>query len=1046
MPNDRPLISYKDAGYDPIERPIERRLGLPDGLLNRIRTRGERSNADQVSSAGARSVYQITPSTRRAILKKYGVDAYLGPRQSALAAGYILKEGLDRNRGSEVEAVAEYHAGTNRANRGPVNRAYVRRVTGQSAPASTSGQSTYDRVRGQRQEEQQSQPSIANVYSAYRSGKLSDAEQRQFEDDVQSGAIMLPSGGSLRRVRTNLPPVLPQGVVEAYNSGRMSDAERAELDRDVEQGRVRLPASGKLEAPGAKSVVENLGLGTRNVLTGAAGVLDILGGPVNAAINALPGEQGLSLTPVRDAANLAADAVGLARPETGTEQLTQAITEGATGGLLTFGAASAAAPLTAGSSAAGTVARGLSAAPITDTIAGATSGAGAYYGGEVGGTPGAIAGALLGGGVGLGAVRGSINAAERVTQRFPRSAIVDEAGALTENGREVILRSGADPDEVVSMYARQRESGGTPARSRDQARTAQARREEVRQRLADPDVRARVSEVLDNAPPRQGSPRAEPPDLEARTAAILDAMGERPPPDVPPAASAAGDAPRPVYDATPLGEEPGVSAPQRFARAQEEGVQLTRGQAEQDFGVQNDENSLRVAQTGEGEQARQWLQQQQETLKDAANRLRESYGDASLTPEDRGAQVRKALSDLRDEGSAGVNRLYREAEALGGDSLELDSAAIRQTANDILIDEAVPETVKRSVSQELARYGLIGEAAPTNEAGITRVTLDDGSSVQFRGPVKRLTVANAEDLRKAVNRLYDPTRPNLSGQHLKSVIDDAVEEATARAAAEAPETGVGQAYRRARDAYIDQRSTFKAKDVVQRLIEQKKGTGTDLVLDARVVREIFGADPNATSNLQKVKGLLLSSGKQEARAAWNAIQAQGLADIFEKAVDLQTQQISGRRLNTAINKFGIEKLKVLLPPAEFNQLMRLRRVIADATIPMTGTTNPSGTFTKLANFLGKGALRLTSPIPGLGAAGEAAAALAGKARDLAATRKTLQGITSYDGRVETGRRFDTEAREFIEQFIADGQSGRLMPTAVNVSPKASPQETSSDRR
>ncbi|WP_260598856.1 hypothetical protein [Sphingomonas endolithica] len=85
--------SFRDPLYDVLDRDVEQQLKLPAGLLSGIRTRGERSNADQVSSAGARSVYQIIPSTRAAVLKKYGVDAYASPQNAALAAGYILKRG-----------------------------------------------------------------------------------------------------------------------------------------------------------------------------------------------------------------------------------------------------------------------------------------------------------------------------------------------------------------------------------------------------------------------------------------------------------------------------------------------------------------------------------------------------------------------------------------------------------------------------------------------------------------------------------------------------------------------------------------------------------------------------------------------------------------------------------------------------------------------------------------------------------------------------------------------------------------------------------------
>lgn len=123
-------VSYKDPTYDALDAQVTKDLGLPSGLLSGIRLRGERSNADQVSSAGARSVYQITPTTRDLFLKKYGVDAYASPADAAKVAGLHLKESLQRNKGDASAAAREYVGGTNPANYGPVTAAYVERVTG----------------------------------------------------------------------------------------------------------------------------------------------------------------------------------------------------------------------------------------------------------------------------------------------------------------------------------------------------------------------------------------------------------------------------------------------------------------------------------------------------------------------------------------------------------------------------------------------------------------------------------------------------------------------------------------------------------------------------------------------------------------------------------------------------------------------------------------------------------------------------------------------------------------------------------------------------
>jgi hypothetical protein len=455
-----------------------------------------------------------------------------------------------------------------------------------------------------------------------------------------------------------------------------------------------------------------------------------------------------------------------------------------------------------------------------------------------------------------------------------------------------------------------------------------------------------------------------------------------------------------------------------------EGVRLTRGQAEQDFRVQNDEQSLRAAATSEGEQARAFLEQQQDQIKEAVQRFRQGFGDTSATAAERGSIVKEAVRDLRDRGAAGVREMYRQAAALGGDGLRLNTAGIVDQAKRTLIEADVPDQVKNVIRQEMARYGLIGKVVGTAEDGLTTVQLADKRKIQFYGQPQELTVANADAFRKAISAQFMADGPRKLSQQIKSSLDDAVEEAMERSAAGDTSGPVGEAYKAARQAYRAQKETFSARDIIQRLIDFKKGTETEVVLPERGIIEILGSGSEGVSNLKKVKAILLSRSTPESKQAWAAIQAQGLANIFDQATNIQTRAISGARLNTAISRFGEPKLRVLLEEQEFGQLMKLRRIIGNATVPMEGTTNPSGTFYKLANFLTKGALRFT------GGFGDAAMALAGKARDLAATRRTLEGMKSYDGRAATSNRLEQQAREFVEQFIAEGKSGRLFPSGL----------------
>ncbi|WP_198079303.1 transglycosylase SLT domain-containing protein [Acinetobacter calcoaceticus] len=237
--------SYKDPYWSTLSANTEKLLKLPTGLLQNIVMHGEKSNADQVSSAGAKTVYQITPTTRNLVLKKYGVDAYLNDKNAAMAAGLLLQESLKRNKGNVEAAVGEYHGGTDRKNWGSQNQAYRKRVVtaqngGQPVPQQ---QNTYQRVKAQMQDQQA--PTIAKVYDAYRTGKLNAQQKKDFESDVQEGKIMLPEGAQLTGRVKPPPVVLPQSLSDAYVSGRLDAQQRADLEADMKDGKVKLPVASR---------------------------------------------------------------------------------------------------------------------------------------------------------------------------------------------------------------------------------------------------------------------------------------------------------------------------------------------------------------------------------------------------------------------------------------------------------------------------------------------------------------------------------------------------------------------------------------------------------------------------------------------------------------------------------------------------------------------------------------------------------------------------------------------------------------------------------
>lgn len=245
-PND-----HRDPYWVELSSATEDKLGLPPGLLTSIVTKGERSNNDQVSEAGAKTPFQIIPATRNAVLDKYGVDAYLSPENAAEAAGLLLQESLKRNDGDVASAVAEYHGGTDKSNWGPKTRAYVGRVINGQRQAQPKPESTFQRVK-QSMQPAVSPDAIAQVYEAYKGGQMNDQEKADFESDVKSGAVMLPKGATLAGQPSTgptdkpAPTILPPEVTEAYQTGKMSEQERSDLESDLKSGLVQLGAAGAL--------------------------------------------------------------------------------------------------------------------------------------------------------------------------------------------------------------------------------------------------------------------------------------------------------------------------------------------------------------------------------------------------------------------------------------------------------------------------------------------------------------------------------------------------------------------------------------------------------------------------------------------------------------------------------------------------------------------------------------------------------------------------------------------------------------------------------
>ncbi len=286
--------SYKDPAYDQADQAASSAVGIPAAWLNNIRTKGEKSNADQISSANAATPYQITPQTRQAIIKQTGVDPYLSPQTAAYGAAYLLKQSADRNGGNPILATAEYHGGTNRDAWGPKTMAYVKRVTGSSpnnadaAPSwndsSAGGQNAYQlqpapKVTAAPGTGESGPSPMEQLFNAYQTGKMSPDDAHAFEQDVQSGRVVLPAGMSVKASQASQEqptqtPTAPQKLVDAFNSGRMSDADAIQFRHDVQNGNLVLPPGANLTPPQPATAGRESGIAARGYVEGLSQAVD----------------------------------------------------------------------------------------------------------------------------------------------------------------------------------------------------------------------------------------------------------------------------------------------------------------------------------------------------------------------------------------------------------------------------------------------------------------------------------------------------------------------------------------------------------------------------------------------------------------------------------------------------------------------------------------------------------------------------------------------------------------------------------------------------
>ncbi|VVE74050.1 transglycosylase [Pandoraea captiosa] len=130
---ERKALPYNHASLDAYATQVAQQNGVPPAFLLFIKNAGERSNSNQVSSAGAKGVMQFIDDTWKAYGK--GGDP-TDPVASINAAGAYARDLLNRYNGNVRAAAAEYNGGVSQAKRvmaglepnKPETAAYVKRL------------------------------------------------------------------------------------------------------------------------------------------------------------------------------------------------------------------------------------------------------------------------------------------------------------------------------------------------------------------------------------------------------------------------------------------------------------------------------------------------------------------------------------------------------------------------------------------------------------------------------------------------------------------------------------------------------------------------------------------------------------------------------------------------------------------------------------------------------------------------------------------------------------------------------------------------------
>lgn len=338
----------------------------------------------------------------------------------------------------------------------------------------------------------------------------------------------------------------------------------------------------------------------------------------------------------------------------------------------------------------------------------------------------------------------------------------------------------------------------------------------------------------------------------------------------------------------------------RFNLFSKRAVPPTRANITQNVDDFRTQQSLLKEQGPLGEVVAQQDDQLIKLAQDGAENLAPTAGDLPTT----NSRVFQVVDDVVSRVDDEVGKAYRVAEqqAAGLPQIKLNSLA--KAISDNRGNDRVTGGVVKAAKQSLKNKGLIkaGEKINTDKRS-SRVTGDQ---------LKKLTVKEAESIRKELNSLFDSVTPQ--GKRLIRELKNAIDDDVAKVVGD-------DVFAPAREAKISFQKLIERQS--RNKFDKTKGGFLEDVIDNKIPEEkivdrlIGGRD----DDLVKFKQFLTKDSGSEGVQAWNDVKAQVLRNFIDKATSTQGKTQTGSQVfNGRLFKNEVNKLK---RTKKFNELFNL---------------------------------------------------------------------------------------------------------------------------